>query len=321
MKPTRLELPTDFAVGSVNAYLFTEPEPILIDTGVKSDASWAALETELAEHGLTVADLVRVVITHPHVDHFGQAGRIAAQSKAEILVSELGRSWVVDFPSMWEKRIAFYRDSFMKPIGFSAETVDLILGYMSSMVTVCDPVPAERVTAFRLDDTLQLGGMAWQVLHTPGHASHQTCFYQPQVRQLLSADMLMAKAPTPIVERPTRGTKRVPTLPQFLESLALVESLEVDMVLPGHGRPFGDHRQVISRQRLRIQTRKSECLQLIAGGRSTLAELVDKMYPHLPPQFRFAGLWMLVGYLDLLKATGSIEEWMENGVWHYRCLE
>ena len=32
----------------------------------------------------------RVIITHPHVDHFGQAGLIAAHSDAQVWVSSLG---------------------------------------------------------------------------------------------------------------------------------------------------------------------------------------------------------------------------------------
>ena len=57
MKPIRIELPTPFAVGPVNAYLFTEPEPILVDTGVDSDESWQVLEYELARHNLAISDL------------------------------------------------------------------------------------------------------------------------------------------------------------------------------------------------------------------------------------------------------------------------
>ena len=91
MKPFRIELSTDFTAGPANAYLFTEPEPVLIDTGVKNRESWLELEKGLAKHQLKVADLAKVVITHPHVDHFGQAAGIAAQSNAEIWVSEVAR--------------------------------------------------------------------------------------------------------------------------------------------------------------------------------------------------------------------------------------
>ncbi len=40
MKPIRIELPTGLGVGPVNAYLFTEPEVVLVDAGVNSDECW-----------------------------------------------------------------------------------------------------------------------------------------------------------------------------------------------------------------------------------------------------------------------------------------
>jgi len=320
MIPIRIELPTDFAVGTVNAYLFTEPEPVLVDTGVKSPESWRALQAGLSEQGLAVSDLKRVIITHPHVDHFGQASKISEESDASVWVSELGQTWLQEFPTMWQRRIAYYRDSFMDFVGFSRETVATILGYMGEVVNVCEPVPTPRVRSFGLAETLQMGGASWQVVHAPGHASHQTCFYQRESKQFISADMLLAKAPTPIVERPLSGSRRVPSLPRFMESLSLVESLDIDVVYPGHGLPFGDHRRLIQQQRERITSRKQECLHLLADGCETVAQLVDKMYAHLPIQFRFAGLWMAVGYLDLLKAEGRIEEVVTDGVWHYHLV-
>lgn len=320
MRPIRIELPTEFAVGTVNAYLFTEPEPILVDTGVKSPESWRLLQAGLSEQGVAVRDIKKVIITHPHVDHFGQASKIADESGASVWVSELGQTWLEEFPTMWQRRIAYYRDFFMDFVGFSREAVATILGYMGEVVEVCDPVPAGSVSTFGLSDSLQMGGASWQVFHAPGHASHQTCFYQRESKQFISADMLLAKAPTPIVERPLSGSRRVPSLPRFMESLTRVESLDIDVVYPGHGRPFGDHRRLIQRQRERITHRKQECLQLLADGHETVAQLVDKMYAHLPLQFRFAGLWMAIGYLDLLRAEGKIEEVVKGGVWHYHLL-
>ncbi|HEX6384021.1 MAG TPA: MBL fold metallo-hydrolase [Anaerolineae bacterium] len=317
MTPIRIELPFDDAAGSVNAYLFTEPEPVLIDTGVKSKASWATLQTRLAEYGLSVGDLARVVITPPHVDHFGQAGMIAAHSDAEVWIADLGLPWLLDFTTLWQERLHYYRDVLMRPLGLSEETIDVITGYMTQLEQACDPVPAGRVVTFPVDGTLSLGGMSWQVVHTPGHASMQTCFYQPETRQFLSADMLLAKAPTPMVERPADGATREPSLPQFLQSLNLVESLDIEAVYPGHGEPFADHRQVIQRQRQRIQARTAECLQLITEGYHTVADLVNQMYAAYPLRFRFVGLWMLVGYLDLLKADSLVEERPVNGVWYY----
>lgn len=318
MKPIRVELPTGLGVGPVNAYLFTEPEVVLVDAGVKSEDCWQALGEALAEHGLVPSDVSRVVITHPHVDHFGLACRLTQESDATVWICELGAPWLDAEANMWEGRQAFYRNHFLNHLGLDPLAIKAIGGGLDSLRALADPVPTERVVTFRPDGLLQLGGHSWQVLHTPGHATSQTCFYQADTEQLISADMLLAIAPTPVVEQPLDGsTYRTPSLPDFLRSLDLLESLEISEVYPGHGRPFGDHRQVIKRQRARIAERTAECLDLVRAGYETIPGLVEAMYAHHPPGSRLVGLWMLVGYLDLLIAEGAVVEQTVDGVWHY----
>lgn len=317
-QPARLELPTGLPVGTVNAYLFTEPEPILVDTGVKSPASWEALLYGLGAQGLTVADLSRVIITHAHVDHYGQASDIAEQSDTEIWVCDLGASWLEATAAMWAQRTRFYSEFFLPALGLPAAGAGTLLSGIQALETLGSPVPANRLHTFPVDGVLQMGGRSWQVLHTPGHASMQTCFFEPDTGLLLAADMLLATTPAPVVESPVDGSyDRVPALPRFLESLDVLEALEISLVLPGHGRPFDDHREVIRRQRERIQLRKNECLEWIEAGFHTVSDLLDKMYAHHPPQFRFAGLWMLIGYLDLLEQKGRVEPRTIEGIWHY----
>ncbi|MCA9926630.1 MAG: MBL fold metallo-hydrolase [Anaerolineales bacterium] len=317
--PIRIEMPTGLTVGPVNAYLFTAPEPILVDCGIRLDAAWTALEDGLAKNGLSVADLSRVIITHPHVDHYGLAGRIAAESDAEIWISDVGASWLLSSAEMWQQRFVFYREHFLAHLGLPESTIDDMSAGMQEMATKFYEISPASVVTFHLEGVLQLGGMSWQVIHVPGHTYRQTCFYQPETRQLLSADHLLAVTPTPVVERTDHGHERIPGLPQFLQSLDLVEQLEVDQVYPGHGRPFTNHRDVIKRQRERIVKRKAECLDLVKQGHDMIPALLDIMYAHYPPQFRAAGLWMLVGYLDLLQADGLIVEETIDNIWHY-CL-
>ncbi len=322
MEPIRLELPTGLDVGPVNVYLFRQPEPVLVDAGIRSADSWEALQFGLAEHNLTVMDISRVIITHPHVDHFGQAGTIAAHSDADIWICDLGAAWLTDSAEMWQQRLDYYRQDFLTSVGFDQATINLITGGMKAIADQSDPIPPGRVHTFAPDGRLQMGGLTWQVIHTPGHSSAQTCFYQPDTRQLLSADHLLQTTPTPVVERPLHAQDRLPALPQFMQSLDKIARLEIEAVYPGHGRPFGsrfnlDHHAVIHKQCERIQQRKTECLQHIQDGAHTPAVLVNKLYAHHPPQFRFAGLWMLIGYLDLLLADGAIRQETIAGVWHY----
>lgn len=319
MQPIRLELPTSgFGLGPVNVYLFVEPEPVLVDVGLKTAASWTALEDGLAAHGLAVADLSRLIITHPHIDHFGQAGAIVAASAADAWICELGAAWLLDSAVMWQRRIDYYQRHFLPLVGVSGEAAETILSFMRMEAAAQDVLPRSRVVSFPPAGELEIGGQRWQVIHTPGHASAHTCFYQPETRQLLAGDMLLLLAPTPVIEPPQPGhSQRLPALPQFLQSLAMLAAMAIEMVYPGHGLPFGDHREVIRRQRVRIEQRTAECLDLIHNGLHTIPELLDTMYAYQPQQFRLAGLWMLVGYLDLLAADGLVEQKIVNGVWYY----
>lgn len=319
MLPQRIELPTNLQVGSVNAYLFTGPEPILVDAGIGTDACWEALQAGLALHGLTVADLSRVVITHPHVDHYGLAARIVAQSDADVWIAEPGAPWLDPSRALWQQRLAYHERYFLPAVGLPPELIAAAVRGMATINSLADPLPPERVVAFAVDGVVQMGGWPWRVLFTPGHAGTQTCFYQPETRQLLSSDHLMAVTPTPVVENvPGVADARVPALPRFLESLALVEALEVDAVHPGHGRAFGNHRAVIARQRTRIADRKLECLELVRGGADSAVDLLAQMYSHIPLQGRIVALYMLVGYLDLLLADGAVVRETVDGVWRFR---
>lgn len=322
----QIPLPIPFPVGPVNTYLIIEPEPILIDTGINSDESWSTLTAGMAEHGLSIADLQKVVITHPHVDHMGMAWRIVEHSGAMVYGPEVAYDWLVNTHEMWRLRADYYEQQFLPYTALPSEIFEGMIGGMRRAAKTADFVPAERLVTFSNASTFNMGGIDWDVMHMPGHTDYQVCFYQPETEQFISADMLLPKAPTPIVERPlalegASPAPRTPGLPKFLESLDIVEKLAIKTVYPGHGPVFENHRAVIDQQRRRIEMRKNECAQLIKDGHSCINDILGQMYHQVPPRHRFPALGMVVGYLDLLKAEGRIEESIQNGIWHYSTKE
>src|SRR5258708_14140360 len=54
----------------------------LVDTGMQTAESIAALEEAFAEVGIKVEDLDALVATHHHIDHFGASGEIRRRSQA-----------------------------------------------------------------------------------------------------------------------------------------------------------------------------------------------------------------------------------------------
>ena len=69
----QIVLPTPWEVGPVQIYVILSDPLTLIDTGVKSPASRAALETALEVLGHGLEEVERVILTHHHGDHLGQA--------------------------------------------------------------------------------------------------------------------------------------------------------------------------------------------------------------------------------------------------------
>ncbi|HFC11380.1 MAG TPA: MBL fold metallo-hydrolase, partial [Anaerolineae bacterium] len=298
-KPIRIELPTPYSVGSVNSYLFVEPEPTLVDCGMQTAESIAALKAGLAQNGLVVADLKHVVVTHAHVDHMGLIGWLAERSEATFWINEYCLPWAVDLAGYWQARLTFMLGILLK-IGFAEVEAQRMVGYFKAMLTMWGDVSAEKIHPFPASGTIPIGGQQWQVLYLPGHAAMQTGFYQPEQQWLLSADCLLPITPIPVIENdPVEPTRRSRGLQKHLESLAYLEQLEISCTFPGHGRPIANHRRLIAKQVARIQQRKEACFALLESGLQTLPALTDVLYSHHPKDARFTGMSMVLGYLDL----------------------
>ena len=68
----RISVPVPFEMGRVNTYAAGRT---VVDPGPDSETAWETVTEALADDDLTPADVERVVVTHPHPDQFGLAGR------------------------------------------------------------------------------------------------------------------------------------------------------------------------------------------------------------------------------------------------------
>ncbi|MEM1122069.1 MAG: MBL fold metallo-hydrolase [Bacteroidota bacterium] len=313
-EPIRIELPTLYGMKTVNAYLFLEPEPVLVDCGEKTDASWEALVAALATHDLTVKDIKKLIITHAHVDHIGMAGRVVEESGADVWVNDYCYEWATNTKEMWERRVKMMEQHILGDIPPTEESdnfTKMLFGFMRAIMTSWDVLPKEKVQTFPVDGTISIGGTDWQVIYTPGHTNMQTCFYQKEKKWLLGADMLLKITPTPVIEFDRNDpTKREKGLALMLASYQKMMELDIETVFPGHYEPFGNHRQLIQNQVRRIEMRKASTYELIKEGKNRFYELFDVLYAN---RLNMPGMSMLRGYLDLLIAENRIEERVVNG--------
>lgn len=218
---------------SSNQVLFFDREgdaerATLIDAGyIRHDTKTVSLVREaLGERGLGGDALGLLINTHLHSDHCG--GNAA-------LVRAFGC------------RVAIPIGEFERPAGRAAGSP-----FYRASDADCEPFGAQR--ALRPGDRLILGGATWQVHAAPGHDPHSVILHCPEHRLLISADALWENG-FGLIFPELVGESGFQEQHDVLE---LIASLEVQTVLPGHGKPFGDVAGALARARDRLAALRSD---------------------------------------------------------------
>lgn len=314
MEPIQLELPTIFEDMTVNAWLFKEPEPTLIDCGENTDKLWDVLNNKLKANGLTIEDIKKVIITHAHLDHLGMAKRITDHSDATIWVSEYTYDWAIHLKMMLDRRTDVFMKVMEKNLPAKAKQQHFNFGY-KELAKYWDEIPKDRIQVFPMEGSLNFGGDDWEIIYTPGHCINQTCFYNPKNGYLLSADMLLPMIPIPIIDADLKPPyKPVKSLAMQLESYEKLKKLHITKVFPGHFTSFENARTLIEKQENKIHSRKERCYELLQNGSTQVMELVHAIYPK---RINDATIFMVVGFLDILQEEGRINFKEIDGMYHY----
>src|SRR5256712_2118112 len=86
----QFQLPMPFELRHVNVYLLRDVDGYtLIDTGLRTDESRAALHASLEAAHVGLEQIHRILITHIHPDHFGLAGELRERARAELVIHRL----------------------------------------------------------------------------------------------------------------------------------------------------------------------------------------------------------------------------------------
>lgn len=298
MKVHRIELPTPFPVGPVNAYLI-EGEPLtLVDAGPKTPEVQAALEAGVGAAGHRIEDIRRLILTHGHVDHFGNAVWVRERSGAELFAHPAdrpkfaGERWVVE-----------HLGKHFTLAGMPPTFLDAFTQRMRAIRALVDPITAYH--PLQDGDSVAIGAESLRVLHCPGHSLGHICLFH-QEGALIAGDLLLEGiSPNPIVEFSQDG-KRIPTLPQYLQSLRRVLLLNCELAYPGHGGPMMNPgariRELISLH----EQRKEEILRRLGPAPRTLFALAQELYQNLDEINMMLAVSEVVGHIDLLMEENRV---------------
>jgi glyoxylase-like metal-dependent hydrolase (beta-lactamase superfamily II) len=305
-------------VGPINVYLADGAELTLIDTGPQDPPTLDALRAELRARGVAFKDIRRIIVTHAHVDHFGLAAQIVAESDAPVLSHRLNQWWLTDFKREWERRYDFYRDVFARS-GAPLEYAEKVVAGMQRLADYADSVPADHFVPLEEGDALRLGGEPWRVVYAPGHAHGLICLHDPASRTLISSDHLLRDITSnPVMEPPARGeTARPRALIDYMASMERTARLNVGIALPAHGEPI-DHVSALVNQRMAFhRARLDQIEQQLECCAQTPYEICNILFPKLRSFDTFLGLSEVIGHLDVLEAEGRVRLDVSDGLWRY----
>jgi glyoxylase-like metal-dependent hydrolase (beta-lactamase superfamily II) len=211
-----------------NIVLHAAAGATLVDSGYGAHVPQTLV---LLEHALKGKALRWLVNTHCHSDHMGGNAAIQKKYRCRTSVPE-GEAPLID---RWDEQA-------------------LILA-----------IADQRAERFRYDDTfrdgdvLRMGGFDWRVIAAPGHDTHAVMFHSPEARVLISGDALWENG-FGVVFPQLFG--RDTALAETRATLEGIGQLRVDVVIPGHGRPFGDAGAALERAFYRLEGYEEDITRL-----------------------------------------------------------
>lgn len=240
---------------------------VLFDTGIGGKGGLRRLDLSLSQAGFGLEDVRLLVCTHSHTDHYGLAAPIVEGAGCELWMHP---AWehvrlVADDPAAaLEHRIEVARQSGVPPAALERYRASREDDDDNGIDAIVEP---DRDLLPGVEVETDLG--TWQVYETPGHAPSHVVLHQPERKLLISGDHLLGRtvlffdhghSPDPVGE--------------FLGGLDEVEPLEIDLVLPGHGRTFRDPESKIAEARRQVNELLGKVREALASGERTAFEIV-----------------------------------------------
>lgn len=204
-------------LSSNNILLIGRHDTALVDSGYLTHAPQTLA---LVRHALHGRHLDRLINTHLHSDHCGGNAILQAHYGCDTAIpaaeADKVRHWDVE------------------ALSFKATGQQ------------CERFSFDRTVS--CGDVLTLADMEWRALGAPGHDPHSLIFYCPEHRVLASADALWENG-FGVIFPELDGQSG---FAEERATLDLIASLDVRLVIPGHGAPFTDVQGALARARSRV---------------------------------------------------------------------
>ncbi|HVL50643.1 MAG TPA: MBL fold metallo-hydrolase [Actinomycetota bacterium] len=313
-----LPLPTPFGVGQVNVFIVAVEPLTLVDAGVNTLAAENALKLGFAAKGLFLESLERILVTHGHPDHYGLVPLICnggGQVKAYMGAREIER--IADTGPVWEWSRRLQEAGFPEILLKELSKLEKRVNRVHKVAQLkCRPIQAGEAFEFR--------GFTLDAVLLPGHTEGHMGFLERKHGILFAGDTLLPHAyPNPLIEpilepegdSPSRSRH---SLKHYLETLDLLQSMELRTVYPGHGPVITNPGETISFMRQHHARRLDQVNDCLTAGGVTAFDVSVVLYPAAQSYCRFLAVSEAVAHLDVLVEQGrATNEIRDDGVEYF----
>jgi glyoxylase-like metal-dependent hydrolase (beta-lactamase superfamily II) len=302
----QIVLPLPFSqMRTVNAWLLRGDPLTLVDTGLDDDATLAALEDGLREHGVRIEDLELVVATHHHIEHVGLAPEIRRRSGAPIAVLDRMADRCADGERV--DRDQRYMNALMAANGAPSAVIASTDGFWE----------VERNGSQRFDadirvadgELIRAGGRDLRAVFRPGHSLTDTLLVDDAGAIAFVGDHLLATISSNTEILPAADEERPRARVKYLDGLRRTATMPLERLLTGHGPTIGDHAQLIRTRMASHEQRAARIVAMLRRTPSTVWELACGLWRettvHRQPVLV---TWEVLGHLDVLAAAGAVHE-------------
>jgi glyoxylase-like metal-dependent hydrolase (beta-lactamase superfamily II) len=307
-----LSMPLPFALDHINLWLVEDDDAwTIIDTGIGNADTRALWEKILGSRRVR-----RVIVTHYHPDHAGNAAWLCERygvelwmTQGEYLTAHAVRTSSAGYTT--DAVLSVFRKNGLDPQRASGMGGR---GNRYAALVPDFPLSYRRIIE---GDEITIGRHKWRAMIGHGHAPEHLSLYSKSLNTLIAGDMLLSTISTNVSVwsiDPEGDPLRL-----FLDSIARYRELPADMlVLPSHGKPFrGAHERVEQLER-HHQERLGELVESLQKPKSA-AELLSVLFRRpLDAHQTFFAMGEAIAHLHYLYYAGRAQRAQgDDGIMRY----
>lgn len=306
----RLETPVPFieAGGPANVYAIEDADGrwTLFDTGMGTPDGLTALRAQASAQGVDLKRLSRIVVSHGHVDHFGNAQQLSEESGARVFVHEADAAKVRG-EHRYSQELLKHRAYFETQTGLPGEVLEALSARRAQSREQTRYVEAARLGFVNDGEVLHFKHFDATVRHLPGHTTGLVCLHAEAKRVFFADDHVLARvSPNPVLDLSQgEGETKFRALVSYLKGARWVRDLELDAVLPGHGPAFHGHRDLLDGLFAFYERRQQKLVAALTEPRSVY-EVLSAIFPRRDAARLVLMISEVLANLEVLEDAGRV---------------